>query len=105
MPASVAQMLRAHGELALALREHLRGGAGVTLIAGNHDAAAATPEMRRRCFCSLELVDEAKLEVSPWFVRRGRVHLEHGHLYDPDNAPAHPLVALVLAKPSHWASL
>lgn len=91
VPASVAQMLRAHGELAGALREHLRSGAGVTLIAGNHDAAAATPEMRRVLLSSLELVEGAKLEVSPWFVRRGRVHLEHGHFYDPDNAPAHPL--------------
>jgi UDP-2,3-diacylglucosamine pyrophosphatase LpxH len=91
VPASVAQMLRAHSELGLALREHLRGGANVTLIAGNHDAAAATPEVRRVLLGSLELADEAKLEVSPWFVRRGRVHLEHGHLYDPDNAPAHPL--------------
>jgi len=91
VPAAVAQMLRAHGELARSLREHLRGGAGVTLIAGNHDAAAATPDVRCALLRSLELVDEAQLEVSPWFVRRGRVHLEHGHLYDPDNAPAHPL--------------
>jgi UDP-2,3-diacylglucosamine pyrophosphatase LpxH len=91
VPATVAQMLRAHGDLARALREHLRAGAGVTLIAGNHDAAAATPEVRRVLLRALELVDEAKLDVSPWFVRRGRVHLEHGHLYDPDNAPAHPL--------------
>src|SRR5690606_21193980 len=30
-------------------------------------------------------------EVSPWFVRRGGVHIEHGHLWDRDNAPLHPL--------------
>jgi UDP-2,3-diacylglucosamine pyrophosphatase LpxH len=91
VPASIAQMLRAHADLARSLREHLRDGGGVTLIAGNHDAAAATPHVRRVLLRSLDVVDEAKLEVSPWFVRRGRVHLEHGHLYDPDNAPAHPL--------------
>jgi UDP-2,3-diacylglucosamine pyrophosphatase LpxH len=91
VPGCVAQMLGAHAELAGALREHLRAGAGLTLIAGNHDAPAASPEVRCAILRSLELVDETKLEVSPWFVRRGRVHLEHGHLYDPDNAPAHPL--------------
>jgi UDP-2,3-diacylglucosamine pyrophosphatase LpxH len=90
--ASVAQMLRAHHELAPALRDHLRGGSGVTLIAGNHDAAAATPGARDALLGSLELLASAPLEVCPWFVRRGGIHLEHGHLYDPDNAPAHPLV-------------
>jgi UDP-2,3-diacylglucosamine pyrophosphatase LpxH len=91
VPATIAQMLRAHGDLASSLREHLRAGGPVTLIAGNHDAAAATPEVRSVLLHSLELVDGARLEISPWFVRRGRVHLEHGHLYDPDNAPTHPL--------------
>ena len=32
------------------------------------------------------------MRVSPWFFREGGLHVEHGHLYDPDNAPAHPLV-------------
>lgn len=32
------------------------------------------------------------MRTSPWFFREGGLHLEHGHLYDPDNAPAHPLV-------------
>ncbi len=92
LAASVAQMLRADPELGPALRDHLRAGGGITLIAGNHDAAAATPEARRAVLGALELSDQARLQVSPWFVRRGRVHLEHGHRYDPDNAPAHPLV-------------
>src|SRR5262249_39912556 len=34
----------------------------------------------------------ARVRVSPWFLRDGAMHVEHGHLYDPDNAPAHPLV-------------
>jgi len=28
----------------------------------------------------------------PWFVRAGGLHIEHGHFYDPDNSPAHPLI-------------
>src|SRR5687767_13423857 len=47
LPASVAQMLRTHQDLVPALRDHLRAGSGLTLIAGNHDAAAATPAARR----------------------------------------------------------
>ena len=34
---------------------------------------------------------DGPVTVEPWFLRRGDVHVEHGHLYDPDNAPAHPL--------------
>ena len=33
------------------------------------------------------------MRTTPWFFRDGNVHIEHGHLYDPDNAPGHPLVA------------
>jgi hypothetical protein len=33
------------------------------------------------------------VSVSPWFFREGGLHIEHGHLYDPDNAPAHPLAS------------
>jgi hypothetical protein len=34
---------------------------------------------------------QGSLTVARWFIRRGEVHIEHGHLWDPDNAPAHPL--------------
>jgi hypothetical protein len=47
--------------------------------------------MRRSLLSALELSSEAPLFVCPWFVRRGGVHIEHGHVYDPDNAPLHPL--------------
>jgi hypothetical protein len=29
--------------------------------------------------------------VVPWFLRRGHIHVEHGHVFDPHNAPQHPL--------------
>ncbi|HET9929707.1 MAG TPA: metallophosphoesterase, partial [Polyangiaceae bacterium] len=87
---SVLRILRAYPELEAALREHLAGGGRLTFIAGNHDASLAEPRMQdalRR-----HLADaQASLSVARWFIRRGAVHVEHGHMWDPDNAPAHPL--------------
>jgi len=60
-------------------------------LAGNHDAGLIAPELRTALLDQLELTGAAPLEIAPWFVRRAGVHVEHGHFYDPDNAPAHPL--------------
>jgi UDP-2,3-diacylglucosamine pyrophosphatase LpxH len=89
---SVLAMLRVEPELRTALRAHLTGAGRLTLLPGNHDAALADPELRRRLLAWLELGDGAKLSLSRWFERRGKIHVEHGHAYDPDNAPTHPLV-------------
>jgi len=78
-------------ELASALRAKLAAGEKVTLLAGNHDAGLMSAEIRDALLHRLELAPDAALEVASWFVRRGGVHIEHGHFYDPDNAPAHPL--------------
>ena len=84
-------LLSALPELASALRGRLTVGAPVTLLAGNHDAGLMSAEIRDALLQTLELGPNAALEIAPWFVRRGGVHVEHGHFYDPDNAPAHPL--------------
>jgi hypothetical protein len=63
----------------------------VTLVAGNHDAAIVTEDVRPALLSGLELDDTAPLSIVPWLVRRGGIHVEHGHLFDPDNAPNHPL--------------
>jgi UDP-2,3-diacylglucosamine pyrophosphatase LpxH len=89
--AAVLALLAAYPELASALREHLAQGTPLTLVAGNHDAALLTPGLRDALLQTLAVGAGAPLEVAPWFVRRGGVHVEHGHFYDPDNAPAHPL--------------
>ncbi|MEP7050853.1 MAG: metallophosphoesterase [Pseudomonadota bacterium] len=89
--ATVLALLSAYPELGRALREHLLGGTPLTLVAGNHDAGLLTPGLRDALLQNLQLGAAAPLEVAPWFVRRGGVHVEHGHFYDPDNAPAHPL--------------
>lgn len=88
---AVLSLVSAHPELASAFRAQLAGGAPLTLLAGNHDAGLISKEIRDALLHRLELAPSAPLEIAPWFVRRGSVHVEHGHFYDPDNAPAHPL--------------
>jgi UDP-2,3-diacylglucosamine pyrophosphatase LpxH len=87
----VLALLQARPELCHALRRHLLAGTPVTLLAGNHDAATAAEAVRTGLLEFLELAPAAPLETAPWFIRRGTTHIEHGHFYDPDNAPAHPL--------------
>jgi len=88
---AVLDLLSAHPELTNAWRGHLAAGTPLTLLAGNHDAGLLSAEIRDALLQKLELAPSAALEIAPWFVRRGGVHVEHGHFYDPDNAPAHPL--------------
>ena len=88
---ALGRILDDHSDLSRALRAHLVAGNPVTLIAGNHDAALMAPGARELILERLELSSPAHLSIEPWFVRRGRLHVEHGHLYDRDNAPTHPL--------------
>jgi hypothetical protein len=88
---SVLAMVDAQKELKRALRAHLTGGGRVTILPGNHDFAVARPTLRAPLLALLELEEGAPLAVERWFVRRGTLHVEHGHAYDPDNAPTHPL--------------
>lgn len=88
---SVATLVKARPELAAALRSHLEGQGRLTLLAGNHDAALGDAGMRDALLAALSLNADAELAVKPWFIRRGGVHIEHGHVWDPDNAPVHPL--------------
>lgn len=87
---SVQSIIAQYPELVRALAGHLRAGHAVTLIGGNHDAGVVSPGTRERLLSLCELSD-GRLSIEPWFIRRGGVHIEHGHVYDPDNAPAHPL--------------
>lgn len=88
---SVGTLLRDQPAVASALRSHLASGRRLTLVAGNHDAALTHRSMRSLLLTTLGLSEEAPLEIEPWFTRRGEVHIEHGHVWDPDNAPVHPL--------------
>jgi predicted phosphodiesterase len=88
---SAQTTLRSYPRLIAALRQHLAAGHGVTFVAGNHDAGILTRGTRERLLELCELNGDARLALEPWFIRRGGVHIEHGHVHDPDNAPAHPL--------------
>lgn len=81
---ALSVVLAANKAFCDALKAHLARGSSVTFLAGNHDAAVVELE---------PVLNQAlgPVSVEPWFVQRGSVHVEHGHVYDPDNAPLHPL--------------
>ena len=74
-----------------ALKLHVAHGGKVTLVPGNHDAALSHRSVESSIRNLLGASDDRTIEIAPWFLRRGDVHIEHGHLYDPDCAPNHPL--------------
>lgn len=82
----------AHPPARAGISRHLRLGRRVTLVAGNHDAELVAPGAKRAILTSLDLPQSTDLAIEPWFYRAGPIHFEHGHLWDPDNAPLHPLV-------------
>lgn len=93
-PEHARDVLGAHPELREALGRHVDAGGSVWLVAGNHDAEVGVPGFASELADALSLRGEARerLRATPWFFRDGGLHLEHGHRFDPDNAPEHPLV-------------
>jgi predicted phosphodiesterase len=91
---AVRDVLGRHARVRAALGTHLEAGGELWLVAGNHDALVGSRPFRDTLASALELSAEARarLVTTPWFFRLGEVHVEHGHAYDPDNAPEHPLV-------------
>jgi UDP-2,3-diacylglucosamine pyrophosphatase LpxH len=93
--AALRASLEAQAEIVAALAEHIDRGGHLWITAGNHDAAFASSDASQTVARALCLDAEARgrLRVSPWFVRDGGLHIEHGHLFDPDNAWPHPLAS------------
>lgn len=91
---AVSEVLSVHAELCRALALHADRGGELWLLGGNHDAEVGVGELRAGFLDALGPSPEgrARVRFSPWFFREGAVHFEHGHHYDPDNAPGHPLV-------------
>jgi len=77
-----------------ALAEHVEQGGQLWTVGGNHDAAIGDPMHVNVLRSSLGLSGSVaeRVRSTPWFFREGGLHIEHGHLYDPDNATTHPLV-------------
>jgi UDP-2,3-diacylglucosamine pyrophosphatase LpxH len=90
---SVQSIVGRYPELVTGLSRHLRAGHAVTFVSGNHDAGVLAHGTRERLLALCGLPESARLAITPWFLRRGGLHIEHGHVHDPDNAPAHPLAA------------
>jgi UDP-2,3-diacylglucosamine pyrophosphatase LpxH len=91
---SFASIFGIHAELRRALAEHLDAGGELSLLAGNHDAEVGEGSFPDELGRALGVSTEATTRItsSPWMLREGDLHVEHGHVFDPDNAPAHPLV-------------
>lgn len=91
---AVEDTVRAHPAARAALARHVDTGGELWFVGGNHDADIAAPGFQGALAGALELSAEgrARVRATPWFFREGALHIEHGHRFDPDNAPAHPLV-------------
>jgi hypothetical protein len=93
--AALVRLVARERRWADAVRDRAARGVPTTFLAGNHDTLLTRPDAGTRLSEALGLAasDRASLHVSPWFHRlaAGRVHVEHGHAFDPDGAPTHPL--------------
>lgn len=89
----IAEVLGAHPIIRRAFGEHLDHGGELWFVAGNHDAEVAAADFRSSILSSIgtRVAREEQVRATPWFFHEAGAHIEHGHLYDPDNAPAHPL--------------
>lgn len=96
---TVAQILAGHPVFVRALAELLRAGHQIVMLPGNHDIeiqwAPVQGEIRKAVDASLrELVPpieadwaQSLLRIEPWFYYEpGRIWIEHGCQYDPENA-------------------
>lgn len=90
---ALAGVLDRHPGVRRALGGHLEAGGELVLVSGNHDACVGAGSFRGTLAAALDLslAARARLLTTPWLHREGGLHVEHGHLYDPDNAPDHPL--------------
>ena len=98
---AVEEAIQAHPTVRAAFARHVDLGGEIWIIGGNHDAEVGLDGFEDALVKTLGIASSAgarsRVRMTPWFFREGTVHIEHGHLYDPDNAPAHPLV---VGKPS-----
>ena len=91
---ALASALGAQSHVRAALAEHVDRDGELWLLSGNHDAEVGAPDFRDALARAFGVTGEARgrIRTTPWFLRDGALHFEHGHLFDPDNAPAHPLI-------------
>ncbi len=104
----VADVLAGHAVFVAALADVLAAGHEVIAICGNHDLELQWPqvqqEVRRAIGAELRArrIPEAaaRLRFEPWFLHEpGRIWIEHGCQYDPENAFRYPLRARLAGSP------
>jgi UDP-2,3-diacylglucosamine pyrophosphatase LpxH len=91
---TIANVFGHHPKAREAVGTFLDRGGELTLLGGNHDADLGQADLVPTLIDLIDPSPEGRTRLSsrPWFLREGGLHLEHGHFYDPDNTPAHPLV-------------
>jgi UDP-2,3-diacylglucosamine pyrophosphatase LpxH len=94
LPLALETVMGAHPALREALARHVDRGSDLWLTSGNHDEEVGSDGFHEAFLGALGASPGGRLHVrtTPWFFQEGALHIEHGHLYDPDNAVAHPLV-------------
>lgn len=90
---TLSRILATHSSWVAACQRHLATGGRICFVLGNHDAELGAPDAASVLRAALQPPDDRHLTIAPWFCRHGSVHIEHGHVYDPDCAPNHPLSA------------
>lgn len=89
---SLEDTLGIHADARRALARHLDRDGELWLVSGNHDSEVSSADFPARLARALGTKHHFRIRTSPWFMRLGGIHFEHGHLFDADNAPVHPLV-------------
>ncbi len=91
---AIANVLGKHPRLRGAIGEHVDRSGQLLFLGGNHDADMGRGVIRDALVHMIgpSASGAGRIQSSPWFMREDGLHIEHGHFYDPDNAPAHPLI-------------
>jgi UDP-2,3-diacylglucosamine pyrophosphatase LpxH len=90
---SVSAGFSAHASVAQALAEHVEREGEIVWLSGNHDCEIGEDASVIARALRLSPAAAARVKTTPWFYKQGGLHVEHGHLYAPDNAPPHPLAS------------
>ncbi len=72
--------------LRAAFTARLRRGVPIRIVAGNHDWELVQSSALEGLRSVLGVTSSAPLEITPSWLRRGDIHIEHGHVFDADNA-------------------
>jgi len=105
----LADVLAGHPGFVAALADVLAAGHDVVLVCGNHDLELQWPqvqeEVRRALAAALAARRApealARLRIEPWFHHEpGRIWIEHGCQYDPENAFRFPLRGRLAGSPA-----